>query len=326
MDKNVLLTGSSGFIGWMTAKKLLINGYKVFGIDDMNDYYDVRLKKWRRDELLGFENFNFVEGDIADIEFMEKVFSKNRFSGIINLAARAGVRASIEEPFLYLRTNAQGTLVLLELMKKHGIKKFILASTSSIYANEPQPFSEDYPSNTPLSPYAASKKSAEAFAYSYHYLYGIDVYVLRFFTVYGPSGRPDMSIFKFIKLIDEERELPLYGDGSQERDFTYVEDIAEGVVKAFEKAKGYEIINLGNDNPHKLSYVISLMEKEIGKKAKIKKLPFQKADMKKTWANIDKAKRLLGWKPRISIEEGIKLTVKWYRENKSWLKEINLRD
>ncbi len=326
MDKNVLLTGSSGFIGWMTAKKLLMNGYKVFGIDDMNDYYDVRLKEWRRGELLRFKNFNFIEGDIADKEFMERVFSKNKFSGVINLAARAGVRASIKEPFLYLRTNAQGTLVLLELLKEHGIKKFILASTSSIYANEPQPFSEDYPSNTPLSPYAASKKSAEAFSYSYHYLYGIDVYVLRFFTVYGPAGRPDMSIFKFIKLIDEEKELPLYGDGSQERDFTYVEDVAEGVVKAFEKARGYEIINLGNDNPHKLSYVISLMEKELGKKAKIKKLPFEKADMKKTWANIDKAKRLLGWKPEVSIEEGIRLTVKWYKENKSWLKEINLRD
>ncbi len=325
MDE-ILITGAAGFIGWQTSKKFLSEGYRVVGIDDLNDYYDPKLKEWRRRDLEKNKNFTFIKGSITDSSFLKEIFSSHRFLGVVNLAARAGVRASIEEPFLYLKTNAEGTLFLLELAKEFDVKKFILASTSSIYANEPQPFSEEYPANTPLSPYAASKKAAEALSYSYHYLFGIDVFVLRFFTVYGPSGRPDMSVFKFIKLIDEGEELPLYGDGSQERDFTYIDDIAEGVYRAFKNVKGYEIINLGNDSPCKLSYVISLIENELGKKAKIKKLPFPKADMKKTWAKIEKAKEILLWEPHVSIEEGIKRTVLWYKENRSWIKDIKLKN
>ena len=240
---------------------------------------------------------------------------------MVNLAARAGVRYSIENPFVYLSTNAQGTLNLLELMRKYDVRKIVLASTSSLYAGQQMPFSEELPVNMPISPYAASKKAAEVMIYSYHYLFGIDASVVRYFTVYGPAGRPDMSIFRFIKWIDEGQELVLYGDGSQSRDFTYVSDIADGTIRAL-KTVGFEVINLGNSHPHDLAEVISLVERFLGKKAKIKQLPFQKTDMKATWADIGKARKLLGWEPQVSLEEGLRKTVEWYLSNKGWAKDI----
>ncbi len=321
----ILLTGAAGFIGWKTGELLLEDGHEVVGVDNMNDYYDTRLKEWRLNQLKKYPNFKFYEVDIENLGALDVVFQDNEFDRVINLAARAGVRYSLINPFVYLSTNAEGTLNLLELMRKYGIKKFVLASTSSLYAGQPMPFKEDLPVNTPISPYAASKKAAEVMSYTYHYLYGIDVTVVRYFTVYGPAGRPDMSIFRFIKWIDEGTPIELFGDGSQSRDFTYVDDIAKGTIKAAFKDVGYEIINLGGGkNPISLNEIISKIEKYLGKKAKIDYKPFHKADLKETWADITKAERILGWKPEIDIDEGLKRTIDWYIENKEWLKDVKL--
>ncbi len=322
--KNILLTGAAGLIGWRTGELLLQRGYNVIGIDNMNDYYDVRLKEWRLNQLKRFDNFKFYELDIENLGALEVLFEDNHVDVVLNLAARAGVRYSIVNPHVYLSTNAQGTLNLLEVMKKHNVKKMVLASTSSLYAGQPMPFKEDLPVNTPISPYAASKKAAEVMAYTYHYLYGIDVTIVRYFTVYGPAGRPDMSIFRFIKWVDEGTPIELYGDGTQSRDFTYVDDIAEGNIKAL-KNVGYEIINLGGGrNPISLNYIISKIEEFLGKKAKITYKPFHKADLKETWADITKAELILGWKPKVSFDEGIKKTIEWYIKNRDWLRDIKL--
>jgi nucleoside-diphosphate-sugar epimerase len=228
--KTVLLTGAAGFIGFKTAEKLLDRGYRVVGVDNFNDYYDVRLKEYRANLLKERENFKLYKVDIENIDALRVLFEEYRFDGVINLAARAGVRYSLVNPFVYMTTNALGTLNLLELMKDYGVGKFVLASTSSLYAGQPMPFKETLPVNTPISPYAASKKAAEVTSYTYHYLYGIDVTIVRYFTVYGPAGRPDMCIFRFIKWIDEGTPITVYGDGTQSRDFTFVDDIAEGTV------------------------------------------------------------------------------------------------
>ena len=307
--KKVLVTGVAGFIASKTAELLLKEGVEVVGIDNMNDYYDVRLKEFRLEQLKGFKNFSFVKLDIEDKNALKVLFEKNRFDVVFNLAARAGVRASMENPEIYMTTNAMGTLNLLDLMRDFKVKKLVLASTSSLYAGQKMPFSENLAVKTPISPYAASKKAAEVMAYSYHYLYGIDVSVVRYFTVYGPAGRPDMSIFRFARWIREGKPLELFGDGSQSRDFTYVEDIARGTIAA-SKELGYEIINLGGgQNPISLQKIIGTLESLIGKKAIIQNFDFHKADIKETWADISKAEKLLGWKPQISIEEGLKRTV-----------------
>ena len=322
--QTVLVTGAAGFIGWKTAKFLLEGGFNVIGIDNMNHYYDVRLKEWRKKDLEKYENFRFFQIDIENLGALKVLFDSYNFDAVLNLAARAGVRYSMENPHVYLQTNAQGTLNLLELMKEKGIKKMVLASTSSLYAGQPMPFKETLPVNTPISPYAASKKAAEVMAYTYHYLYGLDITVVRYFTVYGPAGRPDMSIFRFIKWIDEGTPIRLFGDGSQARDFTYVDDIARGTILAM-KPLGYEIINLGGGkNPISLKTIINKIENLLGKKAVIEHRPFHKADMKETWADIDKAGKLLGWKPEIDIDEGLKRTVQWYLENREWLKDVSV--
>jgi len=325
--KTVLLTGAAGFIGWKTAQFLVEKGYNVIGIDNLNNYYDPRLKIWRKNQLERYPNFKFFDVDIENLGALKILFDSFKFDYVVNLAARAGVRYSIVNPHVYLTTNAHGTLNLLELMKEKEIKKFVLASTSSLYAGQPMPFKEDLPVNTPISPYAASKKAAEVMSYTYHYLHGIDVSVVRYFTVYGPAGRPDMSIFRFIKWIDEGIPIKLFGDGSQARDFTYVDDIAKGTILAMEKELGYEIINLGGGkNPVSLKTLIEKIENLLGKEAKIEYKPFNKADMKETWADIEKAKKLLGWKPETSLDEGLKRTVNWYLENKNWVKDISLEE
>jgi len=239
------------------------------------------------------------------------------------MAARAGVRYSMENPFVYLSTNAGGNLNLLEMCRELKINKYILASTSSLYAGQKTPFRENFPVNNPISPYAATKKAAEAMAYTYHYLYRIDVSIVRYFTVYGPAGRPDMSIFRFIKWILEDKPIIVYGDGSQERDFTYIDDIAEGTIKAL-KPVGYEIINLGNNHPHRLSEMIHLIEKYTNKEAKYQYEDFHKADMEATWADIGKARELLNWQPQVSLEEGIKSTVDWTKDNWEWIKKVKI--
>jgi len=318
-----LVTGCAGFIGWKVSEKLLERGYKVIGVDNLNDYYDVKVKDYRLKSLKKHSNFSFYQVDIENLEGLREVFKENSFDCVINEAARAGVRYSMENPYVYFTTNVLGTLNLLELCKEYGVKKFVLASTSSLYAGQSMPFREDLPVNTPISPYASSKKSAEVLCYTYHYLYGIDVSIVRYFTVYGPAGRPDMSVFRFIKWILEDKPLEVFGDGSQSRDFTYVDDIAEGTILAT-RPLGYEIINLGNNRPHSLMEMIGLIERYTGKKARFEMRDFHKADMKATWADIGKAKSLLGWEPKVSLEEGIKRTVEWTLENWSWIKDVRL--
>jgi len=319
--KTILMTGAAGFIEGKTTEELLKKGFKVIGIDNINDYYDVRLKEYRLARLNKLDGFRFYKEDIENIEILKKMFEENQIDAVMNLAARAGVRYSLENPFVYMSTNAIGTLNLLECCKQFGIKKFILASTSSIYAGAPMPFKESLPVNAPISPYAASKKAAEAMCYAYHYLYGMDITILRYFTVYGPEGRPDMSIFRFIKWIDDGKPVEIFGDGKQSRDFTYIDDIAEGTIKAL-RPVGYEIINLGNNHPNELMYALELIEKYLGKKANIVYKPFHKADLKATCADITKAKEILDWQPKVSLEEGIKRTVDWHKENRSWLRNV----
>jgi len=320
-----LVTGGAGFIGSKTVEQLLENGDKVVCIDNLNSYYDVRLKKYRLEKFAANKDFVFLKGDIENKIFLKDVFKRFELDAIINLAARAGVRYSMINPDVYLNTNGFGTLNLLELAKEYNVNKFVLASTSSLYAGQKMPFSETLAVNTPISPYAASKKSAEVMCYTYHYLYGIDVSIVRYFTVYGPAGRPDMSVFRFISQIDRGIPIDVYGDGKQTRDFTYVDDIASGTIKATRKT-GFEIINLGGNKPYKLIYMIRLIEKYLGKKAKIKYLPFNKSDIKATWADISKAGRLLNWKPEVSLAEGMKRTVGWYLKNKKWVSKITLVD
>ncbi len=322
--KTILLTGVAGFIANKTAQFLLNSGHKVVGVDNMNDYYDVRLKTHRLDQIKDHGNFEFHRLDIESLHDLETLFKTHSFDAVLNLAARAGVRYSLENPHVYMTTNANATLNLLELMRKCKVPKLVLASTSSLYAGQPMPFLESLPVNSPISPYAASKKAAEVMAYSYNYQYGIDVSVVRYFTVYGPAGRPDMSIFRFIKWIDEGGTIELFGDGSQSRDFTYIDDIAKGTIKAM-KPLGFEIINLGGgQRPVSINYTIEFIENFLGKKAVIENKPFHKADIMETWADISKAEALLDWKPGVELDDGLSKTLDWYVENRSWLKDIRL--
>ena len=311
-----LVTGAAGFIASKTSEQLLQAGHEVVGVDNLNDYYDPRLKKHRLEKLNQLKGFSFQHLDIEDATDLGKLFKQHQFEGVLNLAARAGVRYSMEHPSVYMTTNAMGTLNILDQMRDNGVKKMVLASTSSLYAGQPMPFLETLPVNTPISPYAASKKAAEVMSYSYHYLYKLDISVVRYFTVYGPAGRPDMSIYRFIQWIDEGKDLELFGDGNQARDFTFVDDIARGTIAAL-KPVGYEVINLGGGkNPITLLTVISMIEKFLGKKAKIANKDFHIADIKETWADISKAKLLLGWEPQVGLDEGIRHCVEWYLANK----------
>jgi UDP-glucuronate 4-epimerase len=328
LSKKYLVTGAAGFIASQVSKQLLDQGDHVVGVDNLNDYYDVRLKNWRLEQLKAHphaENFSFSCLDIEDQANLSDLFKvEGPFDAVLNLAARAGVRYSMENPHVYLSTNAEGTLNLLECMRVHGCKKLVLASTSSLYAGQKMPFTEDLAVNEPLSPYAASKKAGELLAYSYHKLYQVDISVVRYFTVFGPAGRPDMSPYRFIKWIAEEETIQMFGNGSQSRDFTYVDDIARGTIAAIQDV-GYEIINLGGGrNPVSLNAIISKLEELLGKKAKIDHKPFHVADLMETWADISKAKNLLGWEPQVSLDEGLEQSVQWYMDNQHWLKEVQV--
>lgn len=323
-DGVYLVTGACGFIGSQVARMLIGEGASVLGIDNRNDAYDTRIKDHRLAELSGLEGFQFARGDIEDRDFLASVFSNGKIRAVLNLAARAGVRYSMENPSIYLQTNAQGTLNLLEEMVKNDVGKMVLASTSSLYAGHSLPFSEEMPVNRPLSSYAASKKAAEALCHSFHHLYQTDISVVRYFTVFGPAGRPDMCIFRFIKWIDQGEPIQIYGDGHQKRDFTYVTDIARGTILALRPA-GYEIFNLGGGmEPVSLLEVIRMIEELLGKKADLEFHEAHIADLISSRAEIGKAKEMLGWEPRVDFADGLKKTVDWYLENRDWVKEIEL--
>ena len=317
-----LVTGCAGFIGWKVTEFLLEMGHTVVGIDNLNTAYDTQVKQWRLQQLDGTPNFQFHRSDICDRDALQQLFNIS-YDAVINLAARAGVRQSVENPWVYVDTNVTGTLNLLELCRDFEVPKFVLASTSSLYgANNPLPFSEASNTDGPLSPYAASKKGAESLCHSYHHLYGIDVTIFRFFTVYGPAGRPDMSAFRFVKWISEGKPVMVYGDGKQSsRDYTYLEDIARGVIAGLKPLK-YEVINLGSDSPIVLIDTIRLIEELVGKRAELSHQPFHPADVRATWANIQKAEKLLGWRPQVSFREGITALVEWYQANWEWAKNI----
>jgi UDP-glucuronate 4-epimerase len=323
--RTYLVTGVAGFIASRVAEFLLADGHAVVGMDNVNDAYDVRLKNWRLAQLEGRPGFEFHRLDIADRRALQAAWHAHGpqpFDAVINLAARAGVRQSVEDPWIYLETNATGTLNLLDLCRASGVKKLVLASTSSLYgAHNPRPFSEDANTDGPLSPYAASKKAAEALCYTYHHLHGLDVTVLRYFTVYGPAGRPDMALFRFVQWIHEGRPVTVYGDGQQSRDFTYVDDIARGTVAAL-RPLGYEVINLGSDEPVVLMDALQLVERLAGREARLEFRPRHPADVLATWADIGKAERLLGWRPQVGFEEGVRRLVDWYRENRDWARKL----
>ncbi len=325
MDK-ILLTGAAGFIGFHTACRFINKGFKVIGIDDMNDHYDPIIKEKRLEYLKkDFQKeFEYKKIDIREKKEVYQLLKDEKYSAVINLAARAGVRESVINPWIYFETNTVGVINILEGIKKYQPETLLIqASTSSVYGENKVPFREDDRVDNPLSPYAASKKASEESCYTYHYLSGINILIFRFFTVYGTFGRPDMSIFRFIKWIDEGEELLLYGDGNQERDFTYVEDITAAIYKGI-NFKGYEIINLGNDNPVKINTIIKEIEDYFNKKAKIKNDLPHPADIFKTCAKIKKAKKILNWTPVTGIDEGLKKVLEWYRQEKEWASKVKV--
>lgn len=313
----------AGFIASETARLLMEQGHKVVGLDNFNDYYDPKLKRHRIETLRKKFDFEFHEIDIENSEGLAKLFRSHKFDTVYNLAARAGVRYSLEHPEIYFSTNTMGSLNLLNQMRDQGCQKFILASTSSLYAGEPLPFVETAAVNRPLSPYAVSKKAAEQIAFVYHMQYGLDCSILRYFTVYGPAGRPDMSVLRFLYWIDRGEEIQLFGDGEQSRDFTFVTDIARGTILA-ERPLGHAVINLGGGKtPVTINEMIKMMEKGLGKSARIKRLPAQSADVQDTQANIEKAKRVLGWQPEVDFSDGLAKTISWYQENREFVASLN---
>ncbi len=317
---NYLVTGAAGFIGSRVSEMLIEQGHAVTGVDNLNDAYDVRMKEYRLRKLQELPGFTFVKADISERAILDQPspILDQKYAAVINLAARAGVRASVENPWAFVETNVTGTLNMLELCRQTGIGKFIQASTSSIYgADAPHPTPESAGSDHPLQPYAASKKGAEALCHSYHALYGLDVTVVRYFTVYGPAGRPDMSMFRFAKWIMEGEPLHLYGDGEQSRGFTYVDDIARGTLAAL-KPLGYEIVNLGGHEVVSMNGLIAMLEERIGKKARIERHPPNQADMLTNQADVSKARELLGWQPQVGLDEGLGKLVDWYMRERQW--------
>jgi UDP-glucuronate 4-epimerase len=313
---NILVTGGAGFIGSHLVEKLLVKNHRIIVIDNFDPFYDSSIKERNLDQAKNFKNFKLYRNDILDEQALHKIFTENSFDLIVHIAAKAGVRPSIANPSAYYQTNVQGTVNLLEKCKQHGIKKFIFASTSSIYGNnEKVPFSENDPVDFPISPYAATKKAAELICYTYYHLYHIDIHALRFFTVYGPRQRPDLAIHKFFKLIWQNKPIQLYGDGSTSRDYTYIDDIIDGVLKSIEGLSGFEIINLGESQTITLRHLVEVIEQILGKKAYKEFLPMQPGDVRQTFADISKAKRLLGYDPHTSIEQGLADFYEWFKQN-----------
>ena len=318
---NYLVTGAAGFIGARTSEMLIQDGHTVVGVDNINDAYDLRMKEYRLKKLQAMDGFTFRKLDISDKAVVDHLKGE-KLDGVINLAAWAGVRVSVINPWVYVETNMTGTLNMLELCRQTGTKKFIVASTSSIYGEDPPyPTPETASSSEPLQPYAASKKGAEAMAHAYHHLYDIDVTVVRFFTVYGPAGRPDLSIFRFVQWVSEGRPVRVNGDGEQSRGFTYIDDIARGVILAL-KPVGFEVINLGGHEVITINNLIKLVEAVVGKKAEVVYGPPNLADMRSNWADVSKAGQMLGWEPQYDMRSGIEKLVEWYNAEREWAKDV----
>lgn len=318
---NYLITGAAGFIGARTAELLIQDGHAVTGIDNMNDAYDPRMKDYRLRKLQSLPGFSFHKLDIAEKSVIGQ-FDSQKFDAVINLAARAGVRYSVADPWIFVESNVLGTLNMLELCRQTGTPKFIVASTSSIYgSNPPYPTPETASSSEPLQPYAASKKGAEAMAHAYHHLHNIDVTIMRFFTVYGPAGRPDLALFRFVQWISEGRPVRVNGSGEQSRGFTYIDDIAYGIIAAL-KPLGFEVINLGGHEVITINNLIRLIEDVVGKKATVEYGPADPADMLTNWADVTRAGELLGWEPRFTLREGVQKLVEWYNAEREWASEV----
>jgi nucleoside-diphosphate-sugar epimerase len=316
-----LVTGAAGFIGARTSELLIQDGHTVVGIDNMNDAYDPRMKEYRLRKLKSMPGFTFHKLDISKKSIIDQ-FKSEKFDGVINLAARAGVRYSVEDPWIFVESNVLGVLNMLEICRQTGTKKFVVASTSSIYgADPPYPTPESASSSEPLQPYAASKKAAEVMCHAYHHLYDIDVSVVRYFTVYGPAGRPDLALFRFVQWISEDQPVRVNGDGEQSRGFTYIDDIARGTILAL-KPVGYEIINLGGHEVITINNLIKLLEEVIGRKATVQHGPPNPADMFTNWADVTKAGEILGWEPQFNMRAGVEKLVDWYNAERDWACEI----
>lgn len=326
----VLVTGGAGFIGSNLCESLLLRGNKIINIDSFSDYYNPQIKRSNVNEMKNYlklrnishKFYDVKEGDIRDYDFLSKVFMENQIDAVVHLAAYAGVRPSIENPVLYTDVNINGTVNILECMKKYGVKKHVFASSSSVYGNNKKvPFSEDDYVDNPISPYAATKKAGELFCHTYHHLYDINTACLRFFTVYGARQRPDLAIHKFTKLILEGKPIPFYGDGSTQRDYTYIDDILDGIIKALywvdSEKKRFEIFNLGESNTISLSEMVRTIEDALGIKAQLDIFPIQPGDVETTFADISKAKRILGYDPHTIFKDGIREFVDWYRKKKA---------
>jgi len=315
---SVLVTGGAGFIGSHLVDALLAEGREVVVLDNFDDFYDPAVKRKNLEPFQRRPGFALVEGDIRDARLVDGLFTSRQVGVVVHLAARAGVRPSIREPLLYTDVNVNGTTVLLEASRNHGIGKFIFGSSSSVYGNNPKvPFSEKDEVDLPVSPYAATKRAGELLCATYHALYGLNAFCLRFFTAYGPRQRPEMAIHKFTRLIDRGLPLPRFGDGSSRRDYTYITDIVNGVMRAVERVRGYEVINLGGSKATRLGELIALLEKHLGKPALVEGEPEQPGDVAATWADVSKAQRLLGYDPRVGVEEGVARFVEWYRKPES---------
>jgi len=313
---NFLVTGGAGFIGYHVCERLLRDGQAVWAFDDLNNFYDPKIKETNTRDLEAMAKpFTFVDGDLTDRPCLDQLLGRVKFDQIIHLAARAGVRPSLLEPALYQRVNVEGTVNLLEAARLNGVGKLTIASSSSVYGvNSKVPFSEDDPIFSAISPYAASKLACEALGHVYHHVYGMDIAMLRFFTVYGPRQRPDLAIHKFARLIAAGKSIPVFGDGSTARDYTYVTDTVSGIIACTQKEFGFEIFNLGESQTVTLSYLIELLEKNLGAKAIIARQPPQPGDVPITFADINRARKVLGYSPSIKIEEGIPLFVEWFRK------------
>ena len=312
---NFLVTGGAGFIGSHVCERLLRDGHAVWTLDDLNPFYDPALKRRNLAAIQSLQKpFVFVEGDVADRAAVERLFREVNFHQVIHLAARAGVRPSLLEPALCQRVNVEGTADILEAARAAGVNKLTIASSSSVYGvNSKVPFAESDPIFSPISPYAASKLACEALGHVYHHVYGMDVVMLRFFTVYGPRQRPDLAIHKFARLIAAGRPIEVFGDGSTSRDYTYITDIVDGIMACVRQTFGFEILNLGGSNPTTLSRLIELLEHALDKQAQRLKMPDQPGDVPQTWADVSKSRRLLGYAPKVPIEEGIPLFVEWFK-------------